>query len=276
MNWYEEKQERKRERLEARAERLKTLAEGRIKSGMDRLRAIPFGQPILVGHHSEKRDRNYRRKAGNSIDKGMELNKLAGEVAARAASVGTGGISSDDPDAVKKLKLELLAVETAHEQMAAVNAAWRKAGKPKADNAEAWATIASTSGLAIETVTAARLSMARDFLFRAPYPPYALTNNGANIRRIKGRIEELLKASTRETKETLHNSGVRVVENAEINRVQLFFPGKPAAEVRTMLKRYGFRWSPSEGAWQRHLNGSGVSAAQLVLEKITETGGANV
>jgi hypothetical protein len=65
MNWYEEKQEAKRERLEARAERLRQVGAAKVESGMERLRAIPFGQPILVGHHSEKRDRNYRAKACN-------------------------------------------------------------------------------------------------------------------------------------------------------------------------------------------------------------------
>ncbi len=34
--------------------------------------AIPFGQPILVGHHSEKRDRNYRDKIHNKFGKAFE------------------------------------------------------------------------------------------------------------------------------------------------------------------------------------------------------------
>lgn len=68
----------------------------------------------------------------------------------------------------------------------------------------------------------------------------------------------------------LHNSGVTLVQNVEENRVQLIFPGKPASEVRTMLKSHGFRWSPMNGAWQRHLNGSGIWAAKSILEKLNE------
>lgn len=104
MNRYEWKQEQRRQRLEARADRLRAEGNARFNSGMERLRAIPFGQPILVGHHSERRDRNYRSKAVAAVDKGIALNKAAEKVAARAEAVGTGGISNDDPDAVVKLK----------------------------------------------------------------------------------------------------------------------------------------------------------------------------
>ena len=39
-----------------------------------------------------------------------------------------------------------------------------------------------------------------------------------------------------------------------------------AAEVRDVLKSYGFRWAPSYSAWQRHLNSNGKHAAKKVLE----------
>jgi hypothetical protein len=107
MNAYEEKLEARRERLEARAARLSAEGRAKFSSGMERLRAIPFGQPMLVDHYSYKRDRNYRAKASASIDKGCELLKASEEVARRAESVGTGGISSDDPEAITKLREQL-------------------------------------------------------------------------------------------------------------------------------------------------------------------------
>ncbi len=66
--------------------------------------------------------------------------------------------------------------------------------------------------------------------------------------------------------ETETDDGVKLVENVEANRVQLLFPGKPAADIRDVLKRNGFRWAPSEGAWQRQLNNAGIYAAQQVLK----------
>jgi hypothetical protein len=88
------------------------------------------------------------------------------------------------------------------------------------------------------------------------------------MKRIKDRIASLERVATAETKETEFTNGVRMVENVELNRVQLFFPGKPELAVRTALKSSGFRWSPSEGAWQRHLNGGGKAAACYLMEKM--------
>ena len=254
MNSYEEKQERRRERLEARADRLAAEGRARIESGMDRLRAIPFGQPILVGHHSEKRDRNYRRKAGASIDKGMELQKAAADAQHRADSVGKGGVSSDDPEAVQKLQEKVEGLEKLQVKMAAANKLVRKQDRP---------------GLVAMGFTEVQVEslFTPDFCGRLGFPSFELTNNSANIRRLKQRIKSLQRNASRETKET-DVGGVRLVENAEANRVQLFFPGKPSDEVRSMLKQYGFRWSPTEGAWQRQLTSSGVNSAKWVLEKL--------
>lgn len=268
MNSYEEKQQRRKEALEAKAERLAREGQAKVDSGMNRLRSIPFGQPILVGHHSERRDRNFRAKAGASIDKGMELRQEAADVARRAEAVGSGGISSDDPEAVDKLKLKLAGLELAQEQMKAINAAWRKAGKPKADNAEAWDAIVRGSNIAQETIDAARVSMARDYCHRAPFT-YQITNNNGNMKRIKDRIAYLERAATRETK-VEEIGAIKLIENAEINRVQIIFPGKPSAEVRTKLKQSGFRWSPSEGAWQRQLNSHAVYWAKDLIDKLNK------
>ena len=50
----------------------------------------------------------------------------------KAAGVGRAGISSDDPDALVKLREKLAGMESAHERIKSINAAWHRAGKPKA------------------------------------------------------------------------------------------------------------------------------------------------
>ena len=90
-------------------------------------------------------------------------------------------------------------------------------------------------------------------------------NSAANIRRISDRIAGLERMKARGTVERETNHGVRVVENAEAARIQLFFAGKPDDQVRGLLKSNGFRWAPSSGAWQRHLNGNGRAAVNRVL-----------
>lgn len=101
------------------------------------------------------------------------------------------------------------------------------------------------------------------------FPPYSLSNNNANINRVKDRIAHLERAATREHKEVaIGNTGIRLVQNVEENRLQIIFPGKPDADVRAKLKASGFRWSPTSGAWQRHLGNSAIWAAESLLKEI--------
>jgi hypothetical protein len=92
------------ERFEARAERagdraeaLDAKAERREQEGDEltgRARtmgdAIPFGQPILVGHYSEGRDRRYRDRMNATYDKGHEAHQEATEAARRAGAARAG------------------------------------------------------------------------------------------------------------------------------------------------------------------------------------------
>lgn len=258
MNVYEQKQQLRRARLEDRADRLQREGAAAIDSGMTRLRAIPFGQPILVGHHSERRDRNYRRKAVGAVDRGIALQKEGAEASARAAAVGTGGISSDDPDAVKKLKHQLAELERKQADMVKTNALVRKKD------------IAGLLAMGHHATTVNRWVGSPIYGDKFAAYTYELSNNSANIRRIKERIKYLTKAAIRETKSEELPGGIKLIENAEANRVQLIFPGKPSSEVRGKLKAAGFRWSPTEGAWQRHLNSSAVYWARDLVSKLTK------
>jgi hypothetical protein len=60
-------------------------------------------------------------------------------------------------------------------------------------------------------------------------------------------------------------AGVRVVENFDENRLQLFFDGKPSEDIRARLKSRGFKWAPSQGAWQRQLNNNARSAVKYAI-----------
>lgn len=81
----------KQERAESRAERLEDRADNASSESDDLYKrahtmasAIPMGQPILVGHHSEKRDRNYREKIHNTFRRAFQADDKAKHYARRA------------------------------------------------------------------------------------------------------------------------------------------------------------------------------------------------
>ena len=107
-----------------------------------------------------------------------------------------------------------------------------------------------------------------------PFPSYELTNNNANIRRLKERVESLKKlkerANTESENKYIQVDGLQVVEDAEDMRIRIIFDNIPDEETRTLLKSYGFKWSPKNSAWQRQLTGNGIYATKTVLEKLKE------
>jgi hypothetical protein len=76
--------EARQDALRAKADRLGYQADTLHQRARDMAGVIPFGQPILIGHHSEGRDRNYRRRIGNTFDRAAATATEAEEAARRA------------------------------------------------------------------------------------------------------------------------------------------------------------------------------------------------
>lgn len=159
-------------------------------------------------------------------------------------------ISSDDPNAIQKLQDKLEMCEKSQKYMKEVNAYYRKNGTcegfPK-----------------MEAARAARLdeSVRQAYSWdKQPFPSYALTNNSAEIRRLKQRIEKLTVNQEVGFVGWTFDGG-EVVANSEENRLQILFDEKPDEQKRSALKGNGFKWSPSQGAWQRQLNDNAIYAA---------------
>jgi hypothetical protein len=98
------------------------------------------------------------------------------------------------------------------------------------------------------------------------------TNIRAELRRMQqllARLAAMKKRGDRTEEVETEAGAIEVKENAEIARIQLMFPDKPDEATRRILKSHGFRWSPSQGAWQRHLNEAGRYAVKTVLSKIS-------
>lgn len=256
MQDYAARQAEKKERYEDLADRTRRQAESVGKTARMRADAIPFGQPILVGHHSERRDRNFRDKIWRGFQKERELSKKADHYAGKAAGIGTGGISADDPEAVVKLKDELTKLEEKQRRMKEANAIIRR--KDLTDDQK----VGAMADLGIKEAVAREL-LKPDFCNRIGFADYQLSNNSANMRRIKGRIEQLGQEALRVDKEE-EGPGYTYREDTSENRVMFIFPGVPPEVTRGYLKSNGFKWSPTRKAWVRQLNNAGIWAASNV------------
>lgn len=267
---YQEKIQAKKERYENLAEKTAQKSNEMSKAGWNALKDIPFGQPILVGHHSEKSDRAYRSRATNKIDRAVELSNKADYYAEKASRVGTGGISSDDPEAVKLLKEKMETKESEVKNMKEWNIKLRKY-KTKSN---AVIEIAKLEDSDPDKKMLTKMLKNCDYY---AFPPekisayyFTTTNHGAEIRRIKQRIESLVKQATMVAREDVVGDGYKVVEDKEDNRIKFLFEGKPEAETRSILKHHGFRWSPRNEAWQRMLNNNGRYSTKMVIKKLKE------
>ncbi|MEL7232855.1 MAG: DUF3560 domain-containing protein [Chloroflexota bacterium] len=273
-------------KLEARADRYRDLAQkadaesaATHEHARKMASVIPFGQPILVGHHSEKADRAYRnrierafRRSAAQYDKSKHYAHRAKAAERNAAKV----IRTEDPAAVIKLREKLKVREASQTRMKAFNVLLRKAVRRHDSKADQAAYIRGNwderNGAVFEPKQIAKL-LEPDFMGRTGFPAYALRNNGAEIRRMKNRLVEL---ETRQEKindgaaaerEALGN-GIELEKDVVENRLRMYFPAKPPESIREELKKNGFRWAKSRQAWQRHLSDHAEHLARQIANGV--------
>lgn len=186
----------------------------------------------------------------------QETQKVLSKI--ESALYGKDVIKSGDQDAIERLEEKLVSLKETQERMKAANKAIRLKDTKKGNEE------LMNMGYSEEQIQNLREP---DWCGRIGYPSYMLQNNNANIHRVEGRFKQLKEAKEKGTQETEFEM-FKVVENTEIMRLQIIFDGKPDPEVRTVLKKNGFKWAPSQGAWQRMLNLSGKYALNRVKEEL--------
>lgn len=196
-----------------------------------------------------------KQKQNAADDRNMQEYQEIQKILDKIRATGKGGISSDDPQALDKLSKKLEKLEKHQALMKAANAAVRMKDTAKGD------AKLQELGYTPDEIQHLRTP---DFCGRVGYPDYEMKNNNANIRRIKERIAELEKRQTEAAPEGWEFDGGVVEINTELNRLQIFYNGKPDPDTRTDLKSHGFRWAPSQGAWQRQLTDNAIYAAKKI------------
>jgi len=188
-----------------------------------------------AGNYNMRNHEKYLNREGKLWAEYEEFKNIHNRI--ESIMVGDRIIKSNDANAIDKLKEKLAAAQEEHAAYKEYNAQARKNST-------------------------------------APHRPYVLQNSNGRIKGIKDRIAHLERLAAQETKEiiveaaTEETNGIRIVDNVEAHRLQIFFNGKPSAEVRTQLKKNGFRWTPSISAWQSYRSDHASRAAQEIVSAI--------
>lgn len=162
-------------------------------------------------------------------------------------------------DELETMKRKLEASKKHQENMKAIN----KAHKAYVKNPEGKNTLALLEGLSDAGEEIVKTYVPQYSWEPHPFAPYQLTNNLANIKRMEERVKvlEAKHTAAQEVGEVKKEyNGLEVVKNYTEDRLQLIFDGKPDADVRSLLKSNGFRWSPKNTAWQRKLTNNATYA----------------
>lgn len=219
----------------------------------------------LVKQADEKAAREAAAARARAQAEAAETEAEAARLEARAELIDRGAQAGMDSAEIDNQRAKLAMLEGLQERMKAANKIIRR--KKLSDDDKVEALVA----LGIKP-TSARALLEPDFAGRIGYPAYALSNNNANIKRVKERIADL------EAREGRHDQrfefdGGEIELDADENRLRLHFDSKPDADLRRQLKSRGFRWSRLHMAWQRQWTDSALQAAKQVVGELTASEG---
>ena len=101
------------------------------------------------------------------------------------------------------------------------------------------------------------------------FATYQLQNNLAKIKATQGAIERHKAMAEAEDEEIKFNGGRVVVCNSD-ERMRFYFDEIPTVEVRNLMKRNAFKWSPKNGAWQRQLTSNCKYDTKRILAELNK------
>lgn len=245
------------EKYHKKIDNLLAYYERKLAANINQRNSIDASYPSILICGGGGFDNRKKAKQNARRDSNMQEYTYIASILQKIKTVGTGGIMSGDADALDQLRDKLAKLEARQEQMKRINAYYRK-----------HKTLDGCPDLSEKGVASVAEYMQK-FSQDKPCPTWELSNNSANIRRIRDRIEHIEREKSR-TAEAITGDGWQLIENPEIMRIQFIFDDKPDSDTRATLKRNGFRWAPSEGAWQRTLNNAGRYAAKDVMKQLPQ------
>jgi hypothetical protein len=214
---------------------------------------IPFGQPVLVGHHSQRRHEKALDKSWNKLGEAVGHSDMVKHHAGKADGIEHAldtSIFSDDDNAIEALEAKARGLDESCEFMKRANAAWKKAKgapdfykllQPPPTDDEVKLLLRGVAGH--HAMWGDRLAEDGRPL-KLKYLPFTTTNSRAEARRCRLRIEDVKRRKARA--ERADAAGGVCVEIAN-GYAQVTFAEKPERSVIDTLKAADFHWSG--GSW---------------------------
>ena len=206
---YRERRERRADLREEWSDKRRKKSTAAFESSASLANNIPLGQPILVGHHSEKRARRDQQRIQSGMNRGIEHGKMANHHDQAATTIRRQldtSIYSDDTDAAERLREKLEGMEAKRDRCKAINGwlrknrkahglatltlDWRNNSTETINKAQAIIrAVADALKLTPEEIN--NLVSALKFNIRIGFPPYVLSNLSGNITRARKRLEQI-------------------------------------------------------------------------------------
>lgn len=271
MSRFEEKRESRKERYEKLAEKNAVIAKTNSISNIysEKNSGIPMGQPILIGHHSEKRHRRQLERMEAKVNKGFEASDKADHYKDKADHIDNDkNIYADDPEAITKCKEKIALLEKNQNLMKSANKIIRR----KKGTIEEKVTELTQLGF---TNQAARVLFKPGHCCQNGYASFKLTNNNANLKRYKDKLAGLQRVQENQNIYDFKVGDIEVLNDD--GQLQVHFPGKPNEDIRAKLKGYGIalKWSRYSTAWVRKITPNTgkffIGRLKEILTAITET-----
>ena len=164
---------------------------------------------------------------------------------------------------VERLQNKLDTLTELHERMKAVNKIVRSKKMVEAEQIDELVALGLNEQQAIEILKPTERWQSVGF------PTYQLQNNLAKIKATQAAIERHKAMAEADDKEIKFNGGRVVVCNSD-ERMRFYFDEIPSVEVRNLMKRNAFKWSPKNGAWQRQLTANCKFDTKRILAELNK------
>lgn len=164
---------------------------------------------------------------------------------------------------VERLQSKLDTLTELHEKMKAANKIVRSKKMVEAEQIDELVALGLNEKQAIEILKPTERWQSVGF------PTYQLQNNLAKIKATQAAIERHKAMAEADDKEITFNGGRVVVCNSD-ERMRFYFDEIPSVEVRNLMKRNAFKWSPKNGAWQRQLTANCKYDTKRILAELNK------